>query len=79
MITKETIQQLIAKALPHTQLEVRGDDGTHFEAEVVSPAFEGLSRVKQHQLVYATLGERMLTGEIHALALTTYAPSQWTS
>jgi len=54
---------------------VRGD-GHHWEAVIVSPAFEGLSKVRQHQLVYAALGDRMRE-EIHALSMTTLTPAQW--
>lgn len=50
--------------------------GDHFEAVVVSPAFEGKTRVEQHQLVYAALGE-LMAGPIHALALKTFTPAQW--
>ena len=51
-------------------------DGEHFEAIVVSAAFEGISRVKQHKMVYATLREE-LKGEVHALALRTLTPEAW--
>ena len=51
-------------------------DGQHFEALIVSAAFAGLSRVKQHQLVYAALGDRMRE-EIHALSMQTLTPAQW--
>lgn len=71
-MTAAEIQSLIEAGLPGAQVTVRGDDGQHFEAEVISPAFAGLSMVKQHQQVYATLGGRM-GGEIHALALKTRA------
>ena len=54
---------------------MRGD-GHHFEALIVSPAFEGRSRVARHQLVYAALGDRM-RAEIHALSMTTLTPSEW--
>ena len=56
-------------------MEVRGD-GHHFEAVIVSAAFRGKSRVQQHQLVYAALGERM-RAEIHALSMQTYTPEDW--
>jgi acid stress-induced BolA-like protein IbaG/YrbA len=56
-------------------VEVRGD-GHHFEAVIVSPAFRGKSRVQQHQLVYAALGDRM-GGEIHALSMQTWTPEDW--
>ena len=67
----------IAAGLACEHLEVRGD-GQHGEAVIVSGAFEGLSRVRQHQLVYAALGERMRE-EIHALSMTTLTPEQWAS
>ena len=51
-------------------------DGSHFEAVVVAAAFEGMSRVRQHQLVYGTLKEEMKE-EVHALALKTYTPALW--
>ena len=52
-----------------------GDDGTHFEAVVVAPAFAGKNMVAQHRMVYATLGPRMGT-EIHAMSLRTLTPDQ---
>ncbi len=53
MMTKETIRELIATHVDCTDIDVRGDDGAHFEATIVAPAFEGKSRVARHQLVYA--------------------------
>ena len=70
-----TIKSLIQQRLPDALVEVSGEDGTHFEALVVSPAFVGLSLIRQHQLVYAALGERM-RAEIHALSLRTLTPEQ---
>ena len=75
MVTPESIGDSIEKGLATTHVEVRGD-GAHFEAIVVSPAFAGLSRIKQHQLVYAALGDRMRE-EIHALSMQTLTPEQW--
>ena len=75
MVTPESIRASIAAALDCRHLEVRGD-GHHWEAVIVSPAFEGLSRVRRHQLVYAALGDRMRE-EIHALSMTTLAPAEW--
>ncbi len=72
----QILQELIAKHLPEAIVMVSGDDGAHFEALVVTTAFIGLSPVKQHQLVYQALGERMRE-EIHALALRTMTPEQW--
>ncbi len=68
------IERLILEALPDAKVEMRAlaDDNDHWEAVVVSPSFAGLSKVKQHQLVYGALKGRM-GGELHALALTTSA------
>jgi len=75
MATVQSIERAIAEGLDCEHVEVRGD-GQHWEAVVVSAAFEGLSRVRAHQLVYAALGERMRE-EIHALSMTTLTPAQW--
>ena len=55
------------------QIEDLAGDGAHYRAHIVAPAFAGLWRVRQHQLVYAALKGRM-GGELHALALETRAP-----
>ena len=75
MVTPETVQSYIASGLPCAHLEVEGD-GQHFRAVIVSEKFAGLSRVRQHQLVYRVLGDRMRE-EIHALSLQTYTPEAW--
>jgi acid stress-induced BolA-like protein IbaG/YrbA len=75
MVTPESIKQSITAGLTCEHVEVAGD-GTHWEALVVSPAFEGLSRIKQHQLVYAAMGDRMRE-EVHALSMQTLTPAQW--
>lgn len=71
----QEIEALIRAALPDAKVTVEdlAGDGDHYAATVVSPAFKGLSRVKQHQLVYAALQGRM-GGALHALALQTSAP-----
>ena len=75
MATAESIEHSIAAGLDCTHLQVAGD-GHHWEALIVSRAFEGLSKVRAHQLVYQTLGDRMRE-EIHALSMTTLTPAQW--
>ena len=74
MTTPDSIQASIEAGLDCEQVQVRGD-GHHFEALIVSPAFEGLSKVRRHQLVYTALGERMRE-EIHALSMTTLTPAE---
>ena len=76
-VTPDSIRASIAATLACNLLEVRGD-GHHFEALIVSPAFEGRSRVARHQLVYAALGDRMRE-EIHALSMSTLTPAEWTA
>ena len=75
MVEPRSIEDSIRTGLDVTHLEVTGD-GAHFEAVVVSPRFAGLPRVRQHQLVYAALGDRMRE-EIHALSMKTYSPEEW--
>ena len=75
MVTSESIERSIAAVLSCEHLQVRGD-GHHWEALIVSEAFDGLSKVRQHQLVYAALGDRMRE-EIHALSMITLTPAQW--
>jgi stress-induced morphogen len=53
-----------------------GNDGAHFQAEVVSSAFVGKTRIAQHQLVYGALGDHMRS-DIHALQLKTFTPQDW--
>jgi len=69
------IEALIKAALPDARVTVEdlAGDGDHYAATVVSEAFRGLSRVRQHQVVYAALRGRM-GGELHALALQTSTP-----
>jgi acid stress-induced BolA-like protein IbaG/YrbA len=71
----DTIRHLIEQGLPGAQARVAGEDGVHFEATVVSEAFQGKLPLARHRMVYATLGERM-GGEIHALALKTLTPDE---
>jgi stress-induced morphogen len=74
-MTADEIETLIRTGLPEAEVTVEdlAGDGNHYRAHVVAPAFRGVSRVRQHQMVYRTLGNRM-GGELHALALTTAAP-----
>jgi acid stress-induced BolA-like protein IbaG/YrbA len=73
--TPDYVRDAIAAGLACERLEVSGD-GQHFEALIVSSAFEGKSRVARHQLVYAALGDRMRS-EIHALSMRTLTPAEY--
>jgi len=74
MLTPESVQRGIEAGLECVSVEVIGD-GQHFQARIVSRAFEGKSRVQRHQLVYRALGERMRE-EIHALSMQTLTPEE---
>jgi stress-induced morphogen len=69
------IEALIKSALPDAEVTIEdlAGDGDHYAAKVTSESFRGISRVKQHQIVYAALQGRM-GGVLHALALQTSAP-----
>jgi stress-induced morphogen len=71
-MSQTEIEQLIRDAFPDARVEVKdlAGDGNHYAATVISAAFSGVSKVKQHQMVYAALKGKM-GGELHALALTT--------
>ena len=71
----EDIEEYINAGLACEHLEVTGD-GAHFEATIVSPAFEGKRLIARHQLVYAVLGDRM-RDEIHALSMKTLTPEEF--
>jgi acid stress-induced BolA-like protein IbaG/YrbA len=73
--TPEQVRDYIAAGLPCEHLDVQGD-GSHFDAVIVSAAFEGKRPVARHQLVYAALGDRM-KAEIHALSMRTLTPSEY--
>ena len=67
------IEQLIMTGLPDAEVTVRGDDGVHFEAVVISASFAGKSTLERHRMVYATLGD-LMGRDIHALSLRTELP-----
>ena len=73
--TPAEVQRFIAQGLACDHVEVEGD-GRHFFATIVSVEFEGTSRVKRHQRVYAALGDRMRE-QIHALSMKTLTPAEW--
>jgi len=75
-MTADQLQAPIHAGLPCTHLQVEGD-GRHWYATIVSAAFEGKRLIGRHQLVYATLGERMKTDEVHALSMKTFTPAEW--
>ena len=75
-MTAQELQALIGAGLPCAHLQVEGD-GRHWYATLVSAEFEGKRLIQRHQRVYATLGEKIKTDEVHALSIKTYTPAEW--
>jgi stress-induced morphogen len=75
-IAQTDLEAILQAGFPDAEITVTdlAGDGDHYRAKIVSAAFAGLPRVRQHQLVYAALKGRM-GGELHALALETSAPA----
>ncbi|MGV3593343.1 MAG: BolA family protein [Gammaproteobacteria bacterium] len=81
-----SIEQKVVAALQPTHLELHNEShmhagprtDSHFKLVAVATAFEGLSKVKRHQLVYGLVAEE-LAGPVHALALHLYTPAEWES
>lgn len=76
MLSAEQVKAYIQQGLPCDFVAVQGNDGQHFEAIIVSPEFAGKNMVRQHQLVYKALGDRM-RDEIHAMSMRTFTPEAW--
>ena len=75
-MTAEELQSIIQAGLPCEHIALEGD-GRHWHATIVSPEFEGKRAIQRHQRVYATLGAKMHTDEVPALALKTFTPAEW--
>ena len=74
-MTATALEADLREAFPDAEIEIQdlAGDGDHYRARILSPVFVGLTRVRQHQMVYAALKGKM-GGELHALALETAAP-----
>ena len=77
-MTAEQLRILITSTLDCTHCELTGD-GRHWYATIVSAAFEGKRQIQRHQMVYATLGAKMHTDEVHALSMKTLTPAEWSA
>jgi stress-induced morphogen len=75
-ISASNLEAELRAAFPDAEIVIDdlAGDGDHYRAHITSPAFKGLTRVRQHQLVYAALKGKV-GGEIHALALETKTPA----
>ncbi|HOB67482.1 BolA family protein [Ottowia sp.] len=75
-MTADQLKHIIAAGLACEHLDVEGD-GRHWFATIVSAEFEGKRPIARHQRVYATLGQRMASDEVHALSMKTLTPAEW--
>jgi acid stress-induced BolA-like protein IbaG/YrbA len=75
-MTADELKSIIAAGLRCDHLELEGD-GRHWYATIVSPEFEGKRAIQRHQRVYASLGARMHSDEVHALSMKTFTPAEW--
>ncbi|HPQ97323.1 MAG: BolA/IbaG family iron-sulfur metabolism protein [Thiothrix sp.] len=74
-ISNEAVAELIRSGIPDAGIRVDGD-GYKYQVEITSPAFVGLSKVKRHQKVYATLSEAISSGQLHALTIIARTPDE---
>jgi len=75
MVEPKVLEEKLRAAFPDAvQLDIEDLTGTrdHYKAVIVTAMFEGKTRIEQHQMVYAALGE-LMAGPVHALALETRA------
>lgn len=71
------VEKMIETGLTGAQVQVKSDDGSHFNVVVVSESFIDQSTIKQHQMVYGCLGNSIESNAIHAISLQTYSPQEW--
>lgn len=74
----DQLQSIIRAGLHCEHLAVEGD-GRHWFATIVSAEFEGKRLLARQRLVYATMGERIKTDEVHALSMKTFTPAEWSA
>jgi acid stress-induced BolA-like protein IbaG/YrbA len=75
-MTADELKSIISTNLKCEHIELEGD-GQHWYATIVAEEFEGKRLIQRHKLVYATLGEKIQTNEVHALSMKTYTPREW--
>ncbi len=73
----DEIKQIIEAGIKECTAIIEGDDGKHYTAVVISPAFSGKNRIQKQQLVYATLNNYLTNGTLHAISIKTFTPEEW--
>ncbi|MDO6619366.1 MULTISPECIES: BolA family protein [unclassified Shewanella] len=72
----KVIEQILSEALTLDEVHVTSD-GSHYKVVAVGEMFDAMSKVKQQQTIYAPLNEHIASGELHALTIKTFTPTQW--
>ncbi len=73
----EEVKALIVAGLPDCEVQVATADGSHFDITVIGEVFAGMTPVKKQQAVYATINDRITSGEMHAVNIKTFTPAEW--
>lgn len=76
-MTNEEIKNILMISLQLQEAYVISEDGSHFQVIAVSQQFDGMSRLKKQQTVYAPLMQSIANNQIHALSIKTYTPVEW--
>ena len=76
-MTAEQLKLLLEKELSCCTAHIVSEDNVHFEAIIISDQFNGLTKIKQQQLVNALVYDYITSGELHALTMKTYTPEKW--
>ncbi|WP_194756250.1 BolA family protein [Aliidiomarina indica] len=70
------IESILLAALSLDEVHVKGE-GSHYQVIAVSDVFADCSRVKQQQMIYAPLADKIADGSIHALSIKAFTPEKW--
>ncbi len=76
ILENSQIKKLLESAFSGDLINVDGD-GYHYQVEIVSNVFDGLSKVKRTQAIYKVLDKHIQSGELHALSVKSFTPSEW--
>jgi acid stress-induced BolA-like protein IbaG/YrbA len=77
MVPPDVVETKLKAAFPDAEIQISTRDGEHYDVTVVSESFAGKGRVQQHQMVYRTVQDEMLSGAIHAMSVKTFTPDAW--
>jgi acid stress-induced BolA-like protein IbaG/YrbA len=77
MVPSDVVETKLKAAFPDAEIQISTRDGEHYDVTVVSESFAGKGRVQQHQMVYKTVQDEMLSGAIHAMSVKTFTPDAW--